>query len=362
MAEKKLSNLFQDAVKSYSGYFMHLNCKISNHYKSNILFCASNNFYSRMKKFLIIVLSVIVLLLICSYVFIPRQLEISKIGYAKCNINGAFRVLSDRTSWPKWWPGKDGLIKNNSKGKIFFFKKTGYHLTEKYYNSIQVQIKTGYSTIQSKINLIKLDVDSVVLIWKCEIPTGINPVSRFLKYREAENIKNDMTVILDSLGTFLDDKINVYGINLHVVMSKDSTMVLTKSFTHHYPTTSEVYKLVENLKKYIAGQLAKENNFPMLHVKILPDSTFETMVAIPVNRELAGNGSITFSRFVPWKVLTAEVKGGNKTVEEALHQMKVFISDFQISSMAIPFQSLVTDRSKEPDTSKWITRIYTPVP
>jgi hypothetical protein len=30
--------------------------------------------------------------------------------------------------------------------------------------------------------------------------------------------------------------------------------------------------------------------------------------------------------------------------------------------MAIPFQSLVTDRSKQPDTTKWITNIYTPVP
>jgi hypothetical protein len=61
-------------------------------------------------------------------------------------------------------------------------------------------------------------------------------------------------------------------------------------------------------------------------------------------------------------VLRAEVKGGNATVEEALHQMKIFISDYQKTAMAIPFESLVTDRSKEPDTSKWITRIYTPVP
>ena len=100
----------------------------------------------------------------------------------------------------------------------------------------------------------------------------------------------------------------------------------------------------------------------MLHVKTLNDSTFETMVAIPVNKKLEGNGTISFSRFVPWKVLTAEVIGGNKTVEEALKQMKVLISDYQISSMAIPFESLVTDRSQQPDTSKWVTNIYTPVP
>jgi hypothetical protein len=29
--------------------------------------------------------------------------------------------------------------------------------------------------------------------------------------------------------------------------------------------------------------------------------------------------------------------------------------------MAIPFQSLITDRVKEPDTAKWITKLYAPV-
>ena len=86
------------------------------------------------------------------------------------------------------------------------------------------------------------------------------------------------------------------------------------------------------------------------------------MVAIPTNKQLKGNGKIFFSRFVPWKVLTAEVHGGSGNVEEALHQMKVYMGDYQKTAMAIPFQSLVTDRSKETDTLKWITNIYVPVP
>jgi len=81
-----------------------------------------------------------------------------------------------------------------------------------------------------------------------------------------------------------------------------------------------------------------------------------------VNKELAGNGKIFFSRFVPWKVLTAEVRGGIWTVKEAMHQMDIYIADYQKTAMAIPFQSLVTNRMEEPDTLKWITGIYTPVP
>ncbi|MGN6531928.1 MAG: hypothetical protein ACTHK0_09270 [Ginsengibacter sp.] len=315
-----------------------------------------------MKKLLIIFISICILLLAFVYIIIPSKLEISKVEYINCNVNGAFRVLSNEKTWYKWWPKDSSSNKKTDTSHLFFYKGYSYHLSEKFYNAIEVPIGDEHAKIESKINIIKLNIDSVVVIWKCQLPTGFNPVSRILKYNEAENLNNNMSEILARLRIFLENKKNIYGINLHVIMSKDSTMVLTKKISSTYPTTDEIYMLIGNLKKYIASQRAKENNFPMLHVKKLEDSTFEAMVAIPVNKELAGNGQISFSRFVPWKVLTAEVKGGDKTVEEALHQMKVFISDYQKTAMAIPFESLVTDRSKEPDTTKWITNIYTPVP
>jgi hypothetical protein len=316
-----------------------------------------------MKKLLIIFLSICILFTASVYIFIPSKLEISKVEYIKCNVNGAFRVLSNEKTWHKWWPEDSSVNKrNDTSSRLFFYKGYSYHLSEKFYNAIDLPIIHADDTIESKIIIIKLNIDSVVMRWDCALKTGFNPVTRILKYNEAENIKNNMSEILSSLRIFLENKENIYGINLHVIMSKDSTMVLIKKISSTYPTTNEIYTLIGNLKKYIAAQKAKENNYPMVHVKKLEDSTFETMVAIPVNKELPGNGEITFSRFVPWKVLTAEVKGGDKTVEEALRQMKVFISDYQKTAMAIPFESLVTDRSKEPDTTKWITNIYTPVP
>jgi len=316
-----------------------------------------------MKKLLFSLLSLFILGLAFVYILIPLNLEISKVEYMNCNVNGAFRVLSNEKIWHKWWPEDSSVNKrNDTSSHLFFYKGYSYHLSEKLYNAINLSITHDNDTIKSKIIIIKLNIDSVVVRWDCVLKTSFNPVSRILKLKEAEKIKKNMSEILSGLRIFLENKKNIYGINLHVIMSKDSTMVLTKKISSTYPTTNEIYALIGNLKKYIASQKAKEENFPMLHVKKLEDSTFETMVAIPVNRELPGNGEISFSRFVPWKVLTAEVKGGDKTVEEALRQMKVFISDYQKTAMAIPFQSLVTDRSKQPDTTKWITNIYTPVP
>ncbi len=98
----------------------------------------------------------------------------------------------------------------------------------------------------------------------------------------------------------------------------------------------------------------------MLHVTG-NSSGFKTMVAIPVNKIIAENNNILYKRMVPGKILVTEVTGGTYTTTQALKQLETYINDYQLKSPAIPFESLVTDRLKEADTLKWITRIYYPI-
>ena len=60
-------------------------------------------------------------------------------------------------------------------------------------------------------------------------------------------------------------------------------------------------------------------------------------------------------------ILVVEVRGDQQTINEAIKQIEKYITDYQRSIIAIPFQSLITDRSKESDSTKWITKIYYPV-
>jgi len=273
-------------------------------------------------------------------------------------------VLRDERSWKNWWPKKfaDENEKATNHDSSFFYNGYSYNLDEVFYNSVSVAVAKNNTLIHSRINLIKISLDSVVVIWKCELNAGSNPLKRILNYQRANQLGEDFSSILLSFKNYVEQPENIYGVEFNVIMSQDSTMVATKMFSKNYPNTADIYSMIGRLKNYISLENAKENNLPMLNVKRREDSTFETMVAIPVNKQLPGKGNIFFSRFVPWKVLTAEVHGGNKTVANALDQMKIYMSDYQKTAMAIPFQSLITDRSKEPDTSKWITRIYTPVP
>ena len=60
-------------------------------------------------------------------------------------------------------------------------------------------------------------------------------------------------------------------------------------------------------------------------------------------------------------ILKAEVTGGLDRVKEGETELANYVDDYHKLSPAIPFQSLVTDRISQADSTKWITRLYYPI-
>lgn len=307
-----------------------------------------------MRKLLLCLTVLFVLFFASIYVFLPAKISFSKVAIIKTQTNIANRFLMDESKWGKWFPSDSD--KKNHRYKNYF-----YSIDKKMLNAAEISISNKQISLKSIVHMLSINSDSIAIEWKSEMPESSNPINRIKNYIKAKSLQNNMSDILNHLKTFLEQNEKVYGVYIHEVISKDSTLIVTKCMTASYPSTIDIYQLISNLKNYISTHNAKENNFPMLHVRKVNDTTYEAMVAIPINKFLEGNDTIFNKRFVPWKVLTAEVKGGNYTVNEALAQMKMYISDYHREAMAIPFESLVTDRSKQPDTLQWVTRIYTPV-
>ena len=61
------------------------------------------------------------------------------------------------------------------------------------------------------------------------------------------------------------------------------------------------------------------------------------------------------------KTLITEVVGDNNAIQKAFKATTTYMDDNKLSSPVIPFQQLVTDRSKQADSTKWVTRIFTPI-
>jgi hypothetical protein len=128
-----------------------------------------------------------------------------------------------------------------------------------------------------------------------------------------------------------------------------------------YPTTADIYGYCDVLKRSIQKQKGTVTGFPLIHVRKTDNDSFEIQAALPTNRKLENDGKVFYRRMVPGNFLCAEVKGGPFTVNEAVKQLNFFLQDHNKTQIAIPFQQLVTNRLSEPDTSKWITRVYLPV-
>ncbi|GEO08412.1 hypothetical protein SAE01_09080 [Segetibacter aerophilus] len=278
----------------------------------------------------------------------------------KANENATFRNLSDQNNWTKWWPSQ---IKEDLRKGYFSFNGYNYELTKKLYNAIEVNMVMGNKAFTGDIILTPIAPDSIAVKWESTLTTGNNPLNKILSYQQAKRIKNNMRVILDSLKSFSENEQRVYACNIQRTTVKDTFLVAAKLTTTHYPSTTEIYNLVETLKKYIESRGASKTNYPMLNVTTNDSIEYTTMVAIPTNKVLPDNGNIAFKILMSDKdkTLTTEVKGGVQNIKKAYKELNMYMKDYNLSSRVIDWQSLITDRSKETDSTKWITKIYIPI-
>ena len=315
-----------------------------------------------MKKWFRWLLIVILLLVVSVYIFIPSKLVLSS-SFVLLNSPAAVsRGLLDDSKWPVWWPIEDSPARNTRiASNEFHLDRNKYLVAEKLYRGLEIQVESPHTQTNSKLYLIPLPVDSVAVKWQCPIKTSLNPVTRFMQYREALVLKQDMDLIMNNLNSFFQKTENIYNISIQRTMVVDTVLVASKILTNHYPTVAEIYNLVKAIRAYVLQQHGVETNPPMLNVTVVDSTHFETMAAIPVNRLLPEIRGFYQKKLPRGYLLTTQVRGGNASIQEALKELRNYISDYQKTAMAIPFQSLITERISERDTSKWVTGLYFPI-
>ncbi|HZH63621.1 MAG TPA: GyrI-like domain-containing protein, partial [Flavisolibacter sp.] len=139
-------------------------------------------------------------------------------------------------------------------------------------------------------------------------------------------------------------------------------LISTSTTTSGYPSADRIYSLIDKLQAFAQTKGAKQTGQPMLNINTPDSISYRVQVALPVDKKLKDEGDI----FYRWmlgggNILVMEVKGGYATINKAFMEMENYVRDFSRTAPAIPFQSLITDRRKEPDTGKWVTKLYWPV-
>lgn len=306
-----------------------------------------------MKKWIIGFIVVIALLFGAVYFFIPSAITISNTVYCKATYPGASRCIMKKEFWPKWWMNKTPADENK-----FEYNGDNYRLTDTRISSAVITINDN---VTSEMRVMELVYDSIAINWALSIKSSLNPFIRISQYKEAASLKKNTAAILGHLKTFIEDDSNIYGMPIKLSSIEHIFILTTKANFDHYPTIAEIYSRVDFLKDFSSKHALQQSYHPMMNVIKNNDTSYRLMVGLPVDKETNFTGEVHSVRMVQGNFMVSEVKGGYKTISNALDQIQLYFQDYEKTSMAIPFEYMVTDRLNEPDTSKWVTNIYAPV-
>jgi len=276
----------------------------------------------------------------------------------EANKEGLYRKLSHPGSWAEWWPGSKTL---NESGAWEMDGGEFLPLEQKML-SLSVQMKEGFVETTAELTLIAIKTDSCLLHIETSFPASSNPFKRIAAYLKAVKIKEHFTTMLQSVNTTYSQVAKLYGYDIRKEKVVDSNLVYIANMTKSLPSNDQVYDMVRKLNAYIHAQQATATGHPMLNVFTRDSIDYEVRVAIPVDRRLPDAGEIHYKWMLGGgNILITEVKGGPAEIKKAYEQITHYVTDYKRIAPAIPFESLVTDRSVQKDSSQWITRIYYPV-
>ena len=312
-----------------------------------------------MNKWLLALIILPVLVLAGVYLFVPSTITVSGKKVIDCNVAAATRFMQNPAQWSAWWPGKEISVSPASAPYgVFRYRERNYSIEKIRYNSLGISADGNYS---GAINLLPYSKDTTIIEFRLTRQTSLNPITRLKAYRESKILQKDIFAIEDSLYNLLHDKQKVYGMNFKRILNGERALMVMDSTFDHKPGTDEVNGYLAKLRAAVKRLGATEINHPMLHISTADSIKYFMMIAVQTDIKLELEGKMYYKHTYPGYVLVTDVTGGPGTVDKTIAQLQTYIRDYEIVSPAIPYAEMITDRSREADTSKWISRIYYPV-
>ncbi|HUQ96059.1 MAG TPA: GyrI-like domain-containing protein [Chitinophagaceae bacterium] len=313
-----------------------------------------------MKKWLGLLLLLLVALVGFNFL-LPTSNKVTYAVALNVHPNAALRCLTAPGLLQKWWPQPGETVAAVPPQLLqLTYNEQTYQVTPAAFDVVNIEIKDGSGTAPSIITVLPMQHDSAFLTWTAELPqSGV--AGRFQQFFTARKLQKNMAAILHRLQQFVQSEHHVYGLAINQQQVADTLLVVTKSETSTPPTVETYYELFKKLRTYIAAKGVQETNYPMLNILEVATNKYAITVAIPVNKVLPDNDGIAFKRMIPGGILFTEVRGGPGAIQEGFRQLNYYMVEHRLQQPGMAFQSLITDRLAEPNTAKWVTKLYLPV-
>ncbi|HEY0434853.1 MAG TPA: hypothetical protein VGC95_13350 [Chitinophagaceae bacterium] len=319
------------------------------------------------KKILLSLFILLLLIVAGSYLLIPGGIRISSSMWLKANSQPLFHSLQHRDDWNKWWPPAAGAHASDSSqaeapDSSWEYDGFRFRLAQEFYNAFQLSVRHGHDSFPAVLKIVPFTTDSMGLEISADRPTSGNPLKRIATWYTANKLKRAFDSILLRLGRYAGDVKNFYGLDIRREKVQFQFLVSMRKRFDHYPATGDIYAIVDTLRSFAAARGARELFYPMLNITADSVGGYVAQLGLPVDRSVNDDGAISQKQMMKGgNILAADVNGGTHRIEEARKKVEQYIQDYQRTIIAIPFQMLITDRRQEPDSSRWVTRIYYPV-
>jgi hypothetical protein len=99
----------------------------------------------------------------------------------------------------------------------------------------------------------------------------------------------------------------------------------------------------------------------MVHVFKDGNGQFTAMTALPIQYLIPETNTFFIKRMILGKNINGVVRGGEASVLDGLQQLERYKSNYNYTSPAIPYQSLIVNRLAVKDTTQWKTKLIYPV-
>lgn len=174
-------------------------------------------------------------------------------------------------------------------------------------------------------------------------------------------VKKTAEGLLLKVTTFFSEPKNVYGIDIIKGRVENFNWISTMKNFDYFPSTPEVYTVIDTLEKFLATKQVAILGQPILHIRTLDEKTYQMMTAVPVEKPIEPTDLFKNKSMTQGFLMKANVTGGWSKVTLAEKELENYLRDNHKQSPAIPYQQLITDRRKQTDSTQWVTQINYPV-
>ena len=314
-----------------------------------------------MKKTLIIFVLLVIIAAVSMLIFIPKTLVVSKVIYLESSDRIIYDYLLTNKNKDKWWPKDLSVTSKATDSSLYVFKQTNFRFFESKFNGTEVTASKGGAVFKGNVYGLFEGKNSVKLVWRVSIENNFNPVTRMINYVKATAIKKEITKILEQFGDFAIKEKNIYGLKINRTIVKDTLLLTTNKSLAYYPSVTEIYSTVNKLTEFAKSNSAQITNSPMLNIIKTYEGKYNITIALPVDKGIVAKDSYFVNKMFPGNILETEVTGGRNSIDNGFLQLKNYMKDFKLTSPAMPFEMMITNRNLESDTTKWVTKIYYPI-